>query len=998
MRSGGLDKSTTLSGHSVCVRGRQETGGKTRCKRVRTCLPTSSLQLSPEVYPVNVQFIGSELPVPGGVIFSQLGIGGYDRRVLHRLCEESSSLREACSRFNDWWRDSYVDDLGRDKLVGIEKNPGPGCQSDDELGRRNARAAEREQERLAMKRLASSRRAVRNGDLVSRARLADASRRLGEAEGVLDFVRMLESEKAQEEHDAPPEKEDTQPVSVRQFKALGDFTLRSAQGERVEMVFVDSGLSVPDTCKQSVVNCFEGWRASLYSSSGTVEGSVFLNAAFIERMCDRGWGSRTEEAKLSLVGFPADNPYPRPIDAMFQWRPDLVVRILDIICGNGSGLDVDYQEEVSSLWPGENANVITIYRNDLDIRNRAHLLLPVADLPRCVFPINPVELRRAADKRLTSKFNAENWKRAWRKASRRNSFWMRLHGDGSLQDLFGQDRPIERYANDLARRKGLSEKERLALVKVAVGLDTMVADASQHEVLISQLEAALKKMKVFIKDESYEKRNTTLRFIVSPPDIVKLVFGCAFRPVEDFLYGECELLKPHHVKHLQPEDVRARLMDMSASKNQQFYETDYSAYEVCQGRECLLAEYGLYESYYAPGSLARRIISTVAKANVGDTTFLYNKNFRLKVGPMRWSGMPNTACGNLLMNVFNLIYAAGLKPEDQFVCEGDDAMIVADRGFGKRFEQCSCFAVTCDRARHWSELSFCGHAYDSTGSKRVPSDDVMLARLLIYFTRQPLSDQKAYELLYLRFISFQLLYPSWTGFRDFAERCEAVYAGRVEAKVSSRTYREWFRGNWWKMTERLRMFPDFRAIPSPVSGRLFPVISDGLLKAPAVCTGEEDDQRITYDDLVALIHTAPAPSHLPGGPSSISEGKVIHDSWEHSRFVQPCKMVLLKKAWRGLGQTLWNPQVLEILLIIGLVWILAGGLSSAEGLASGNWPDVIMANRACLLYWVSVILAYLGTLLVPPQPEMEIADPFWFTRKPPEYYKVRHRAYPDRAL
>lgn len=973
----------------VVLRSRHKVYGKVRYKRVQWSGDGSELTRAwdfKENFPVNTSFIGQEVPVPGGIIYSLLKLKGFDRRILHSVCRASGNLREAVKTFNDWWRETYAFQMGRDTFVGIEKNPGP--KKGDE--RRRPGAEHGTSHHSGEKKINSARKANRSSKVVDLGRLADAQQKLGEAEGRCEHLRSLLEERASEDNGS--RKEGDQSIDpahpVRSFKQLRDFTIYRGR-LTVEMVYYDRGLSVPVSCR-CPVECYEGWVATLYGADGSVEGSAFLNAAFLERMCDRGWGWKTQETKLSMVSFAADNPYPRLVDSFLSWDAVTVVKILDVILGQGQSDSEDYQEEVSSTWPGENDNVVTIYRKDLDIRHRARLLLPVADLPRVIFPVNAVELRRAADKRLTSKFNAENWRRAATKAFRKNSFWMQLHGNGTFEDVARMERPVQKYAEAFAKRKGLSQGQTAALIKEAVRIDEMVADGAQHDTLIKELRDALKTMKVFIKDESYEKRNTTLRFIVSPPVFVKLLFGCVFRQVEDYLYLECEALKTHHVKHLDSLGVRDRLMSMSASGQQVFYETDYSSYEVCQGKECLRAEYDLYESYYAEGSLSRRVIEEVARANTGDCTFLYNKNFRLQVGPMRWSGMPNTACGNLLMNVFNLVYAAGLSPTDQFICEGDDAIIVSDSKFGARFESQSCFAVTCDTAPHWSQLSFCGHAYDETGEKRVPDDDVMLARLLIYFTKQPLSLQKAYELLYLRFISFQLLYPSWPGFRDFAERCELVFAGRVKARISAKTYNEWFRGNWWKLTERLKMNPDFRAIPSPVSGRLFPLITDAILHPAA--TSASDNERFSYDDLVIMVSQAPDRARVSGssqGPSATE----IEESWGYSRYRLQSESFL--SALRGFGRACFR-YTLSGMLLLAALWFCCAPPFGGDAPLRANSPIPLRASDVlALICLASSALAY---FLLRPKPRFTLWDPYVGIKLRRDEYSGRHGELGYRSL
>lgn len=779
--------------------------------------------------PVNTGGLGDPIAVPNGWLYSSVTLTPMERRTLANLSKRSHTLIEAKDSFNRWWREVYVDGLGRDKLVGIELNPGP---------RRLVRTTNRNRARVAA---------------IARA-LADE---VQERQGALDAMHELLAERGPPNRDGgrepAPNHEAEQQGKPQKEEAEEhiemDATDFHLEGNGWELVgeAVNENLYHPSIVKYPV-RCKSGWVMTLVEN-GQVTAKHFFSVAQVMRLQSRGWSSKTDEAKVSLLCQVSDNPYPYLRGMERGASVASQVKMMDLFLGDDAPTFADeYAEVVRSDWPTENGKPIRINVPDLNITHRAHLLLPVDRLSNFVFPINPDELRKAADKRLRGKFRRENWNKALAAALRPNTLWRKIHGSNDLEVPVNETYVLtdgsrggffEKYADDMAHRKGLNRGETKSLRTVGKKCDELAADEAGQDELLTELGQALSNMNVFIKDEAYEKTNTTLRFIVSPPPLVKVLFGAVLRPVEETLYAERlndgreNPLYDHHVKHMNPEAVRDFLMHIGecAQPGEMFYETDYSAYEVCQGAECLNAEYGLYKSYYHPDDLGWKILEIVRSRNVSKHMPLKNKGFSLTVEPMRWSGMPNTALGNLLMNVFNLLYAAELPETASFVCEGDDALIVADPDFKRRFEKQSVFAVTCDSSHSWSDLSFCGHKYDETWSKVCPDDDVMISKILLYFSRQPLSPQKAYELLYLRFISYQMLYPNWPGFADLAQMAEKYYKGRVEKRISEKTYREWFKGNWWKLTERFDITTTHRIIPSPDSSpqaKLFPVLVDNL--------------------------------------------------------------------------------------------------------------------------------------------------------------------------
>lgn len=835
-------------------------------------------------WPVNLAGLGHCVDVERGWVWSEERLTGANLRFLRNFVRRSGNLREGVDAFNSWYQQMYVDSLGDGKFVGIEKNPGPPnarpAQEQHFESERHPREAH-DQRRNGSKR--SSRggagprrshsvegnRGARENSRVAQALHDDREALLGEADALnelkeirnQEFLDSSEFEAKVKELAASvkpiPEvvdaKEET--PSKAFFKEVGNFVCTNGLW-RVDAVYTDQ-LKAAGFVGKRKVDCNEGWEVVLTSRGGKECGRCVLNAAFVAAMSARGWSQLTEGAKRAAVCPIGVDPYPTVAWSMLQPRT-LIIRVLDVLLGDSDDKQMSIEDadcsECRFVGDSEGGGTVVMADPGWYRDKRAHLLLPFDRLSRYFFAISQENLVKAARKRLCSRFRRDRFDAAMAAYRQNPTFWDKLKGEHSLTFQDTEGGVFTQYMNDLGLRKGLSETEAEEMALQAVQLDRLYTEGKFDDILLG-LSQSLLEMKVFIKDEAYEKMETTLRFIVSPPAYVKLVFGAVLRPVEEILYGktlkrsDSEIRNPlfdHHVKHLKPEQTRDRLRGLGDARDDEvFVELDYSAYESSQETPVLNWEYSLYQTYYPVGSFAWRVLDCVRKANCRPAR-MKNKHFSVLMNPMRWSGMPNTALGNLLMNVFNLIYACGVDPESPFLCEGDDTILRTTREVANHIVERSYFPCTYEEGSSVFDLSFCGNQYNREGQRVAPSDDVMLSKLVIYFSAQPLSVQKAYEILQLRLLSYQLQYPEWGGFAYVADLAREYYGGWVDERISAKTYQRWRQDNWWMLENRWGLKAD--EIPAPVAGKSFPLVAHFVREILRV----DPEHCFSYDELVNL--------------------------------------------------------------------------------------------------------------------------------------------------
>jgi len=528
---------------------------------------------------------------------------------------------------------------------------------------------------------------------------------------------------------------------------------------------------------------------------------LLINATQLVELAGRRWAGRPDdEAKRSLLSHGFENPYSLPFLAKLNLPRKSAIRILDIVLGDSSDAKVWMPEPI--ITAGTNFKAIgglrrarIFVRPGYERTVRAYSLLNMY-VDHFIPWITQDTLEQAVDKRLTCQFNLANFERF---RVRIEEVVKTLQFGSGLDDVRPND--FVHYAKQAIRRKHLTEGQGCEWMAAADFIKQNLEDGNEA-MLLDFLEFCLRcQMGIFIKDEEYAKWGTTLRFIVNPLAFVKVFFGTAFRDVEERLYfDDRSPLKKHLIKGLPMGAVKAKIMHLKPKRGQKYAETDYSAFEGSQSKESLDVEYRVYLSHCSEQSLRYKIINLVRLCNESDIV-LTNKYFKVDNIPMRWSGMPNTACGNALMNYINLVACCGLDPNDEWYIEGDDGILVVDIEKAAHMMENSLYPLTLQLADSWNELSFCGHHYDLEGNREISRDE-LVRKVCTYFSPNPIGRRKAWELLWMRFLSLQISYPANPYLDELIDEANREYSDVRNLGVRQKTVDQWYRENWWRFENR----------------------------------------------------------------------------------------------------------------------------------------------------------------------------------------------------
>lgn len=603
--------------------------------------------------------------------------------------------------------------------------------------------------------------------------------------------------------------------------------------ERGEDVVIGTLSKVEEKCldpRKKVVDVYDTYYLERFRRRGdklhpvydefqtTKATPIEINAALLVSLAGKRWQARDQLGKQSLLCEGSESVYANLYEGKINLSKAYVIETLDIVFAE-DGAAVSYVPEyikcVDSTFNKSTTNCGKIVcDDDLDISERAVSLLDMPWLDHYVFPINKKELTKTAWKRLLRGFITENYDRLRSRFEQEAKNFKNIGGT-IFSDADGYD--FRGYAQDCIQRKGLTEVSSAEWMAAADQATDLLEEDPSGKTLIAVLFYCLtKQTHVFIKDEEYGKSDTTLRLIVSPHVFVKVVFGTVFRPIEETIYfHEDSPLSGHLIKGKTQEEIRQMIMNLSADDDgfepeeeldkPVYAELDHSAFESSQAKESLDLEYGIYESYYEADSLGRWIIRVVHTVNV-TRGIMTNKFFTVLRDAMRWSGMNNTACGNAMMTAINLVVATGLSWRAKFLVEGDDIIVWMTRRILQLLLANSVYPLTYEYSDRWSDLSFCGNHYDADGHRIMPDNDSFCRKITTYFTRQPVSRHKAYELLYLRLMSAQLQYGAQPLMDVLIDEVNIQYADVRHLGVRKKTIHQWYAENWYLCQNKLKHF------------------------------------------------------------------------------------------------------------------------------------------------------------------------------------------------
>lgn len=524
----------------------------------------------------------------------------------------------------------------------------------------------------------------------------------------------------------------------------------------------------------------------------------------------RGWDAT--RACLSGMHTPA---YYMPAECYSTLTSPEFLMVIKIIAHSNKLNDEEILEWVpgcdSHFQPKDNRAPLAMsrifVRDSFEISVRALVLMATTVEAPEIYSITPHNLKDGMAKRTFNRFNNDAYD------AHKDNFWKWINQQDFMKGRYFEVRPtdFEEYTIDMCKRKRLTVKETKHLVTIAQSIRFLF---EKDQMLLRRVFIAYMydKTNVFIKDEFYPK-SSTLRFIISPDPVVKIILGTVFRKIEEWLYFDDEsFLKTCNVKKLTYQQIDAKIMEQSRGCNV-FLATDYSGYESSQGVEVQRMKFAVYKKFYKNDEFGGVILDLYFKYSCSPKK-VYNKNFMMIVYSQQMSGFPDTACGNLLTNWINVTFFMLLIPV-MMLLEGDDGLL----GFKKKEDvnvkeaiAHSLFPIDeFDFKESPYELSFCGHLQSPDGTPMI-SDHVYFEQKMCYMftSASQISYRKRYEVMYLRLLSAQLLYPRDPHIASLWCNFKATFKTHYE--VREKTYEQFCRSHWWQL-ENGRFLFDYESIP-----------------------------------------------------------------------------------------------------------------------------------------------------------------------------------------
>lgn len=525
----------------------------------------------------------------------------------------------------------------------------------------------------------------------------------------------------------------------------------------------------------------------------------------------RGWDAT--RACLSGLHTPA---YYMPADCYQTLTSPEFLMVVKIIA-NSNKLD---DEEILEWVPGCDSHFIPkdsraplamsriFVRDSFEISVRALVLMATTVEPPEIYSITPHNLKDGMAKRTFNRFNQEAY------LAHKDNFWEWINKQDFLEGRkFEVDsKDFEEYTIEMCKRKRLTVKQTKHLVTIAQSIRFIF---EKDRVLLQRIFIAYMydKTNVFIKDEFYPK-SSTLRFIISPDPVVKIILGTVFRKIEEWLYfDDKSFLRKCNVKKLTYQQIDSKIMEQSRGCNV-FLATDYSGYESSQGVEVQRMKFAVYKKFYNSDEFGGIILDLYFKYSCSPKK-VYNKNFTMVVYSQQMSGFPDTACGNLLTNWINVTFFMILMPL-MMLLEGDDGLL----GFKSKEDvnvkeaiEHSLFPIDeFDFKESPFELSFCGHLQSPNGTPMI-NDHVYFEQKMCYMfsSSTQISYRKRYEVMYLRILSAQLLYPRDPHIASLWSNFKATFKQHYE--VRQKTYEQFCRTHWWQLENGRYLF-DYEFIPT----------------------------------------------------------------------------------------------------------------------------------------------------------------------------------------
>jgi hypothetical protein len=572
----------------------------------------------------------------------------------------------------------------------------------------------------------------------------------------------------------------------------------------------------------------------------------------------------TDSIKTALSSY-SDTPYIMPHAARLTLTSPAMVSLLECVFRPLLSIAVPNYEESPALPVRPTTDHIMKLRfgNFLD-KTKAYQIVP--DATQSLRFIRPTRrnISLAMGKRFNNAFNYAAFVWAYPGIY---GFLKKFDTINPFRVSFDHTRLFD-YLQSLRIRKNLTVNEFLSYLRKAVQISDLLASDPISVARLLHYEL-WNNTKIFIKKELYSK-DTTPRFIINPSPYVKLIYGCLIHQIEGVLYEEFSPLKNFFIKHLTEDQIAFQLKSFNddCPPGYVFVANDFTSFEGSQPRPAQSIVFSMFFSFTDANSLERCLLNIVFNALTSYVN-IHGNGFDLFKCPGQWSGLESTSCGNGSANVVNALEVMCVEPEN-IKAEGDDSMLRTTPDRALTLSSHSMFPCESTSASTMFDLSFCGRRLDLSGKIYVTSDEELdkYVQFNTVLADSPPSEQRLYDLGYMRLLSLNFRYPG----NPIVDRCKHrfnEYYAKSGLTLSSRGVRQFARSNWWYLSEKV-----------PALGKLINKWYAYPMKYPNLNTSDIERIKSSANPALDLSETLQFRSH-----KELSNGK------EH--YVAKCAAVVI---------------------------------------------------------------------------------------------------------
>lgn len=543
--------------------------------------------------------------------------------------------------------------------------------------------------------------------------------------------------------------------------------------------------------------CSYAYRITYFDAQNSNCNEFALNCKHLLAMIPI-LSSRTREAIKTMITGPDGYQYQLPIEYLRTLTNDLLIDSLEVLVQglpDHPSKEADYRlPDIESNFPMNKTEAQLLWRGP-EIHDRAYSLIPgPLDRSLGTIPITEKETQRSIGKRMKGRLKELD-------TTQINVIKALVMKDVERFPVIGGPVYTQgcfiKWVDSFISRRHLTVPQSRMFYSCAVVCEHYLEMGinSLLQLFLSQFDLATK---TFIKDE-IEDKNTTLRFIIAPSTYIKIILGPMFETWEHLLFYKSDsIFYNHTISGKDPETVvqMLNIFQRSLGADEVICQTDISAFEASQNGYAVDLEYIYYHHTLDPDPVCSALLNAYKMFQTSNSKIV-NKLFTIIRTAMRLSGLNNTSKGNYLLNYIMMVVINGIK---RFLFEGDDGVVIVHKSRIQDILDNAIFPLKLITADSVYDLSFCGYHFDRFGNKYSKTWPEFWAKLNTYFARQPLSWQKRCQIMKLRLISYQFMYPNDPNVRIAYDIYKTYWSGH-EVPIDFKTYKTYTRQNWWKLQQ-----------------------------------------------------------------------------------------------------------------------------------------------------------------------------------------------------